>query len=81
MAFLFVSDDMGWGRKNLKNDNNDLFFVGSGEAAGSTEKETVEAVSFDLVTSSFLQLKLIPFTLEDQAFNRKETLWSFANNC
>ena len=57
MAFLFVSDDMGWGRKNLKNDNNDLFFVGSGEAAGSTEKETVEAVSFDLVTSSFLQLK------------------------
>ena len=24
---------------------------------------------------------LIPLTLEDQAFNRKETLWSFANNC
>ena len=53
MAFLYVSDDMDWGRKNLKNDNDDLFFVGSGEAAGATEKETVEAVSFDLVNTAF----------------------------
>jgi hypothetical protein len=46
-----VSDDMAWGRKHLKNDNDDLFFVGSGETEGATEKETIEAVSFDLVSS------------------------------
>ena len=29
LAFLYVSDDMEWGRKNLKNKGHkDLFFVG-----------------------------------------------------
>ena len=28
VAFLYVSDDMAWGKKNLKNKHKDLFFVG-----------------------------------------------------
>ena len=28
VIFLFVSDDMDWGRQNLKNKLGDLFFVG-----------------------------------------------------
>ncbi len=40
---------MEWGRKNLKNDNDDLFFVGAGENSKATQKEIVEAVSYDLV--------------------------------
>lgn len=32
VAFLFVSDDMPWGKKNIKDKNNDLFFVGKGES-------------------------------------------------
>ena len=31
IAFLFISDDMEWGRKNIKDKHNDLFFVGVGE--------------------------------------------------
>ena len=30
VAFLYVSDDPEWGRKNLKNKHKDLFFVGKG---------------------------------------------------
>ena len=30
VAFVFVSDDMDWGRKELENQFQDLFFVGSG---------------------------------------------------
>ena len=30
VAFVYVSDDMDWGRKNLKNRSGDLFFLGSG---------------------------------------------------
>jgi hypothetical protein len=29
-VFLYVSDDMEWGRENLANDHGDLFFVGNG---------------------------------------------------
>jgi len=25
---VYVSDDMEWGRKNIKSKNNDVFFVG-----------------------------------------------------
>ena len=28
VAFLYVSDDMKWGRKNLKDKENDLYFAG-----------------------------------------------------
>ena len=34
IAFLFVSDDMEWGRKNLKNKHKDLFFVGKEDHVG-----------------------------------------------
>jgi hypothetical protein len=30
VAFLYISDDMEWGRKNVKNNHNDLHFVGTG---------------------------------------------------
>ncbi len=30
VAFLYVSDDMKWGRKNIKDKENDLYFVGLG---------------------------------------------------
>ena len=30
-AFVYVSDDMAWGRNNLKNEHGDLFFAGAGE--------------------------------------------------
>ena len=52
VAFMYVSDDMEWGRKNLKNDNNgDLFFVGAGEDLKAGEKSIAESVSFDLVAT------------------------------
>jgi len=37
VAFLYISDDMKWGRKNLKDKENDLYFVGMGNTneAGS----------------------------------------------
>ncbi len=44
MAFVYVSDDMAWGMKNLKNKKNDLFFVGSGGTS-------FDDVSFDLVSN------------------------------
>jgi len=28
VVFLYVSDDMPWGRKNIKNDAGDIFFDG-----------------------------------------------------
>ena len=28
VVFFYVSDDMTWGRKNIKNKQKDLFFVG-----------------------------------------------------
>lgn len=31
-VFLFISDDMDWGRKNIKDKHNDLFFVGEGRS-------------------------------------------------
>ena len=39
VAFLYVSDDMDWGRKNLKHD--DLFFVGEGN-------EEDDSIAFDM---------------------------------
>ena len=33
VAFLYVSDDMAWGKKLLKNKHKDLFFVGMGDDA------------------------------------------------
>ncbi len=47
-AFLYVSDDMPWGRKNLKSDKGDLFFVSDGDS------DSDESVGFDLavLTSS-----------------------------
>ena len=33
VAFLYVSDDMKWGRKNLKDKENDLYFVGKEDAS------------------------------------------------
>ena len=29
VAFLYVSDSMAWGRKNIKDKENDLYFVGN----------------------------------------------------
>ena len=34
VAFLYISDDMKWGRKNLKDKENDLYFVGLGNTNG-----------------------------------------------
>lgn len=34
VAFLYISDDMKWGRKNLKDKENDLYFVGMGNTNG-----------------------------------------------
>ena len=31
MIFVFVSDDMAWGRKNLAAKNNDVYFEGCGD--------------------------------------------------
>ena len=33
VAFLYVSDDMAWGRKNIKDKENDLYFVGQDDDA------------------------------------------------
>ena len=30
-AFVYVSDDMAWGRKNINDVNGDLFFAGEGD--------------------------------------------------
>jgi hypothetical protein len=56
---------MEWGRKNLKNDNDDLFFVGAGENSKATQKEIVEAVSYDLV----MIFKAV-FIVTDAAINK-----------
>lgn len=49
--FLYVSDDMEWGEKNIKNDHKDLFFVGAGEHLDENQQEVKDpdAKSFDLV--------------------------------
>ena len=31
MIFVFVSDDMAWGRKNLGGNNSDVYFEGCGD--------------------------------------------------
>ena len=31
MIFVFVSDDMAWGRKNLAGNNSDVYFEGCGD--------------------------------------------------
>jgi len=50
-VFLYVSDDMEWGEKNIKNDHKDLFFVGAGEHLDENQQEVKDpdAKSFDLV--------------------------------
>ena len=35
VAFLYISDDMAWGRKNIKDKHKDLFFVSSGDSQDS----------------------------------------------
>ena len=35
VAFLYVSDDMKWGRANIKDKHNDLYFVGGGTHDGT----------------------------------------------
>ena len=47
VAFMYVSDDMEWGKENVKSEKGDLFFVGEG-------KEGEDSIAFDLaiLTSS-----------------------------
>jgi hypothetical protein len=47
VAFLYVSDVMKWGRKNLKDKENDMYFVGHGD--GSDEDN--DAYDFALLCS------------------------------
>ena len=47
VAFLYVSDDAKWGKKNIKNKHNDLFFVGKGEGNGDDEKAEEDAAGHD----------------------------------
>jgi hypothetical protein len=42
VAFLYVSDDMKWGKSNIKNKKKDLFFVGAGENLDESGKEVVD---------------------------------------
>ena len=60
VIFLYVSDDMEWGKKNLKNKEKDLFFIGTIltanfhfsfkqlEFAGKGDVDSEEAVGQDL---------------------------------
>ena len=52
MAFIYVSDDMEWGRKHLPpggyEEEDDLYFVGDGERHLADEGEDRDAASFDL---------------------------------
>jgi len=50
-AFLYVSDDMTWGRKNLK--AKDLFFVGEGNG------DKVESVGKDLAVLAVCQHSIV----------------------
>jgi len=40
IAFLYVSDDMKWGRANIKDKENDLYFVGMGSNSNNVEVTT-----------------------------------------
>ena len=40
IAFLYVSDDMKWGRGNIKDKENDLYFVGMGSNSNNVEVTT-----------------------------------------
>ena len=40
IAFLYVSDDMKWGRANIKDKENDLYFVGMGSISNNVEVTT-----------------------------------------
>eukprot|EP00094_Tigriopus_californicus_P002305 TCALIF_02225-PA protein Name:"Similar to FUT2 Galactoside 2-alpha-L-fucosyltransferase 2 (Bos taurus)" AED:0.15 eAED:0.15 QI:0/0.6/0.33/1/1/1/6/394/436 len=42
VIFLYVSDDMKWGRQNLMNPKRDLFFVGNGKT------EDMDEIAFDM---------------------------------
>eukprot|EP00095_Tigriopus_kingsejongensis_P012096 maker-scaffold702_size109376-snap-gene-0.22 protein:Tk12096 transcript:maker-scaffold702_size109376-snap-gene-0.22-mRNA-1 annotation:"dihydropteridine reductase" len=44
VIFLFVSDDMKWGRQNLMNPKKDLFFVGTGKTSSDDD------IAFDMTT-------------------------------
>ena len=37
VAFLYISDDMAWGKKNIKNKHKDLFFVSSGDSQNADD--------------------------------------------
>ena len=39
VAFLYVSDDMKWGRANIKDKENDLYFVGMGRSQGYSQSD------------------------------------------
>ena len=40
IAFLYVSDDMKWGRANIKDKENDLYFVGMGSSISNNVEVT-----------------------------------------
>ena len=47
VAFLYISDDMKWGRANIKDKENDLYFVGAGISNDSTLEEQQEDAATD----------------------------------
>eukprot|EP00095_Tigriopus_kingsejongensis_P010181 maker-scaffold105_size367834-snap-gene-1.19 protein:Tk10181 transcript:maker-scaffold105_size367834-snap-gene-1.19-mRNA-1 annotation:"galactoside 2-alpha-l-fucosyltransferase 2" len=42
VIFFFVSDDMEWGKQNIKNKHKDIYFVGKGDV------DSTEAIGYDL---------------------------------
>lgn len=54
VVFLYISDDMEWGRKNIKNKHGDLYFVGNGitdvDEDIATDLATMAAANATVIT-------------------------------
>ena len=68
MAFVYVSDDMAWGMKNLKNRKDDLFFVGSGGTS-------FDDVGFDLVNTLF-NVSDIKFSIQKASSFKSKNIYT-----
>ena len=70
VAFLYISDDMAWGRKNIKNKHKDLFFASSGNS------EDEDSIGHDfalLVHSNATITTLGSFSLWGSILNGQDT--------
>ena len=80
VAFVYVSDDMEWGRKNLgklnKDDHNDIYFEGAGEADRGQESHSPDGETLLTSKSSSADFALLASCNHTISTRGTFTIWA-----